>query len=326
MKKLNDLAGKSIMLPLIAGTVTAITWGFSFVFTKDVLSNTFPSQLLGLRFAAAALTLTLLVLIGAVKIDLKGKTWTALIPLALCQPGLYFLGETWGIKWTTVSEAGMIIALVPIFTAAAAGIFLKEKIHPLQMLCILLSVAGVIIIVAGQGKVEFGNHFWGILVLFMAVISQGIYSILAKNHSASFTSVEITFVMMWAGAVIFNLLGVAESAASGNLGYYLLPLGKLDVAVGIIYLGVLSSVCAFLLFNYSIAHLKVSQSATLLNLTTVISVLGGVLIQHDPFGSKQAIGITLIVLGVWGTNVFANRERQSSIKKTEHISRKNEAS
>ncbi|MGI6450496.1 MAG: DMT family transporter [Desulfitobacteriia bacterium] len=296
----------SALLPLAAGTITAVIWGFSFVFTKDVLSNTYPSQLLGLRFGAAALALTVLKLTGLIRVNFQGKNWLSLIPLALCQPVIYFLGETWGIKWTTASEAGMIIAFVPVFSAIAAGIFLKEKIHKLQLAAILLSVAGVIIVVTAQGKIEFNQHLWGILALLLAVVSAGFYSLLSKKSSADFTPVEITFVMMWVGALLFNLLGVLEGLLAGNISNYLAPLGSFDVAIGVIYLGVLSSVLAFFLYNYALSRLKVSQSAPLLNLATVVSVVAGVLIQHDPFSWRHAIGITLIILGVWGNNIFAN--------------------
>lgn len=109
---------------------------------------------------------------------------------------------------------------------------------------------------------------------------------LSKKSSTSFTPLEITYVMLWTGALIFNFLGVTESIMAGNLAEYFSPIGNLDVVVGVLYLGVLSSVGGFFLFNYAIARLKVSQSAPLLNLTTVVSVLAGVIIQNDPFGGR----------------------------------------
>lgn len=79
MESNNYLSKKLALLPIIAGTITAIIWGFSFVFTKDVLNYTFPSQLLGLRFASGALFLTILKLFGLVRIELKGRGWVAFV-------------------------------------------------------------------------------------------------------------------------------------------------------------------------------------------------------------------------------------------------------
>lgn len=289
----------------------AIIWGFSFLFTKDTLDHTVPLQLLGYRFATAAILMTLLKWFGVIRINLKGKSISALIILALFQPGLYFIGETWGVKWTSASEAGMIIALVPVAIAAMAAIFLKERLNFKQKISIGASVLGVILIVSSQGKLQFGEHLWGVLALLMAVLVAGAYSILARHSSARFTPWEITFVMMWAGTVIFNGLGVGQSIVDGTFAAYLSPLYNGSVLGAILYLGPLSSVFAFFLSNYMFSKLPASQTAPIFNLITVVSVFSGVVFRGEQFGWLQALGITLIVLGVWGTNVFGRTEMPS---------------
>ena len=305
-----DYSKNTKILPIIAGIVTAIIWGISFIFTKDVLNHTFPSQVMGLRFASAVITLTILKALGVIRIDLKGKGWKALIPLSLFQPGLYFMGETWGVKWTTASEAGMIIALVPVVSTVMEGFFLKERVNFLQFICILISIVGVFVIVSTQGELKFGEHLWGIVALFIAVIAQSAYSILSKKQSHKFTSVEITYIMMWSGMIIFNTLGISQSISTGTLDIYLSPLKLPSVTIGILYLGVISSVFAFLMFNYALAHLRISQTTTMLNLVPLVAVFGGVVIQNDPFGWLQAVGIVLILVGVWGTTIFGERQKK----------------
>ena len=291
-------------LPIFAGIGMAVIWGFSFLFTKETLDHTFPLQLLGFRFGSAALFLTVLKLTGAIRVNLKGKSISALLLLSLFQPGLYFVGETWGVKWTSASEAGMVIALAPVALAIMAAIFLKEKLNSKQMLSISASVLGVLVIISAQGKLQFGEHLWGILALLLAVFAAGAYSILARHSSSKFTPLEITFVMMWAGTVIFNVLGIGQSVFEGSFTAYLKPLQVSSVLWAILYLGALSSVLAFFLSNYMFAALPVSQTAPILNLITVVSVFSGVVFRGERFSWVHALGITLIILGVWGTNVF----------------------
>ncbi|MDQ7093164.1 DMT family transporter [Desulfosporosinus sp. PR] len=295
---------ESPALPMLAGVGMAVIWGFSFLFTKESLDYTFPLQLLGFRFGVAALLLTGLKLTRVIHINLRGKAIPPLFLLALFQPGLYFLGETWGVKWTSASEAGMVIALVPVAIATMAAVFLKEKLNSKQVLSIGASVLGVIIIVAAQGSLQFGKHLWGITALLMAVLAAGAYSILARHSSQKFTPLEITYVMMWAGTVIFNVLGIGQSVWQGSFFNYLAPLQKTSVLWAVFYLGVLSSVLAFFLSNYMYAKLPASQTAPILNLITVVSVFSGVAFRGELFGWQQAAGIILIILGVWGTNVF----------------------
>lgn len=282
----------------------AFIWGFSFLFTKGALDYTSPLQILGYRFGMAALLLTLLRSFGLIPIHFRGKSWRALLPLSFFQPGLYFVGETWGVKWTSASEAGMIIALVPVAVAIMARIFLGEKLQPLQTVAILASVLGVIVIVYGQGGLEEGEHLWGIMALLLAVISAGAYSILSKKSSTMFNPWEITFIMMWSGTVAFNGLGMALGLWNGSLTDFWQPLSIRSVQGAVLYLGTLSSIGAFFLFNYMISKLSVARTAPFTNLVTVVSVLAGVLFRGESFSWDVGIGVALILFGVWGTNVF----------------------
>lgn len=292
---------ESIVLPVLAGIGMAVIWGFSFLFTKEALDYTSPLQILGFRFGAAALLLTLLKVLRVIPVQFRGKAWRSLIPLALFQPGLYFVGETWGLKWTSASEAGMIIALVPVAVALMARSFLKERLQPVQVFSISASVVGVLVIVLAQGSLALGEHLWGILALLLAVLSAGAYSILSKKSSREFNPWEITFIMMWAGTIIFNGLGLLQNSFDHSLGAYGQPLLIGSVQVAVFYLGILSSVGAFFLFNFMISKLSVARTAPLNNLVTVVSVIAGVAFRGDPFSWREGMGVLLILLGVWGT-------------------------
>lgn len=61
------------ILPILAGITKSIIYGFSFFFIAEALIELAPMHLLGYRFAFAALTLTILHLIGLIKIDLRKK-------------------------------------------------------------------------------------------------------------------------------------------------------------------------------------------------------------------------------------------------------------
>ncbi|MDA8229283.1 MAG: EamA family transporter [Desulfitobacterium hafniense] len=301
---------KTSPLPALAGIGTAVLWGFSFLFTKGALDYTFPLQLLGFRFAIGDITMAILIVAGVIKVKLRGRNWLPLVFLSLFQPGLYFLGETWGVKWTSASEAGMIIALVPVAVATMARIFLKERLHYLQVISIISSVAGVFVIViaqSAQGQIQVGQHINGIFALLLAVIAAGAYSILSKKSSELFSPVEITYVMMWCGTILFNLLGLGQSILQGNLTSYFGPLFNREILTAVLYLGVLSSVLGFFLFNYAISRLKVSQTASITNLITVVSVFAGVAFNGDAFSLVHLAGVALIIFGVWGTNVFGQK-------------------
>jgi drug/metabolite transporter (DMT)-like permease len=224
----------------------------------------------------------------------------------------YFIFETLGVKYTTSSQAGIMIALIPIFVAVLGAVILKERLSPLQVLFTLLSVAGVIIITASQGMNGTYDGKIGLLFLFGAVISSAFFNIFSRKFSFEYSPFEITFVMMWVGAAFFNLIAFILHLKSGKLEGFFAPLSDFQVVFALLYLGIGSSVIAFFLVNYSLSRLPASRSAVFSNLTTVISVLAGVVFRHEPFALTHAAGAFMILLGVWGTNRFSPEGEKKS--------------
>lgn len=294
-------------------------FGFSFLFTKNSLELMSPVQVLAYRFAMAAFLLTLLKATGVLKINLKGKNLKGILILALTQPVAYFIFETNGINMTSSSEAGIMVSLIPIVTAILAALFLKERTNISQVVFVLMSVAGALFIILIKGASDVGNNYLGLLVLMGAVVSSGLYNILSRKVSIDFKPVEVTFVMMWAGAIAFNSFGFIKAALNGNAKNFYSPLLLSDSWVPILYLGVLSSVGAFFMMNYMLSKISASQTAVFSNLATVVSILAGVLIRGEAFYWYQAVGGAMILIGVWGTNYYAGRDIVASVQEANAV-------
>ncbi len=294
-------------LPILSGLGYSIIFGFSFLFTKNALTNINPFHLLAYRFSIAAITLTLLLFLGFIKISYKNKNVKILLLLVITEPVLYFIFETLGINKTTSSEAGLMISLIPVAVTILATIFLKEKPSWKQLIFIILSVLGVIFIILMKGKLDVKSNYLGLILLGGAVLSGAIYSIMSRRLSIDFKPLEITFFMMWSGAIVFNIIAIINF--DSNIKAYFLPLLEFDILIPVIYLGVLSSVTAYFLLNFTLSRIKSFQSSVFANLVTVISIIAGVTFRNEPFYWFQVVGAVVIILGVWGTNYFGELEK-----------------
>lgn len=293
----------------IVAVFTELIFGFSFIFTKGALDYVTPHQLLALRFITAAVVLTLLRILGIIKINLKNRPWGRVLLLALFQPVLYFILETTGVNLTTASEAGLMIALIPVWVTLLAALFLKEIPSPLQAVSIFISVLGVGVIILGGGRLATSGHTLGLFALLGAVLSAAIFTTLSRWLSQHFRPIELTFVMMWVGAIVFGGLTVYE-AQNGLAPTRILPLLQYkQVWTAVLYLGILSSVVAFFGMNYFIARIGAARSAVFANLATIVSVAAGIGLRGEPFHWYHLVGGILILLGVAGTNRFGTRER-----------------
>lgn len=282
---------------LMAFTGNAI-FGFSFLFSKLAMDVAEPFVLLAVRFLTAFAVMHLLKTLHLVPCDLKGKNLRPLLLLGLMQPVIYFICESYGIRETSSSFAGIIIALIPIAGVGLGTVLLKERPTVLQLAFSILSVAGVIVMTAVDGM---GTFQWrGFLFLLGAVISGAMFSVQSRSIADQFTAFERTYVMFGLGTVVFLSMAVLQIGTDWAL--WIRPLTNLGFWGSILYLACVSSVGAFLLLNKALDVLPVARSLVFANVTTVISVLAGVLLLHEHFSAIQAVGIGMVIVGVYGVN------------------------
>ncbi len=289
--------------PYLAGFGFATIFGFSFMFTRGALEHIAPFHLLGLRFAVAAVTLTLLQLVGLVRIRVNLTDVKAMLPLVFFLPILYFPTETIGVQLTSASHAGMMIAVIPICVTILSALLLKEYPTRFQLPFVLATVGGVIFISLMQSQGGVSNQLLGTIALLGAVVASSCYNIASRHAASRYSPFQRTWVMMVIGAVVFNSVALIQHVVAGEVTHYFQPLPQVWPAI--LYLGILSSVVAFFFINYSLSHITAIQSSVFANLVTVIAILAGVFILGEDFFWFHAIGAAAILAGVWGTNRFA---------------------
>ena len=102
------------------------------------------------------------------------------------------------------------------------------------------------------------------------------------------------------GSVFFTAIALVENG--GKVSALIAPIVVPEFLVSVIYLAVVSSVCAFLLINYSVNYVSAGKVMIFANFTTVISVLAGIFIMGDRFAPVQLLGIVIITLSVFGVS------------------------
>ncbi|MEN6315463.1 MAG: DMT family transporter [Clostridiaceae bacterium] len=288
--------------PRIAAAITAVISGFSFLVTKDALDHLDTYQLLGFRFLFAALFITVLAVSGVLKAKICFANIRMLIIVALFQPVLYFICETIGVGSTSASESSIICSLVPVVITLFAVIILKERLSRFQGISIIISALGVIMIILSGNRFENSKATLGYLFLFVAVLSAGIYNVLSRRISNAYTPAEITIVMMWTGAVIFNAIGICNALLYKNLHGYFTVLFNSNTLLDVLYLGVLSSVITFFFQNYALSKIEASKVAVFMNLTPITAILAGVFIRGERLYFMQWVGAAAVLIGLWGVN------------------------
>lgn len=304
------MKNKHNALPIMAGIVSSTIFGLSFMFSKIALNEVGTFELLSFRFLIAFVIMTILIAFKVIKVNYKGKNLKGLFLLGLMEPVIYFIFETFGIKYSSSSLAGLMIALIPIFVIIMSAYFLREKPSSVQILFIILSVAGVMLIgIIGASDTQSSSIF-GILLLLGAVLSAAAFSILSRKLSNEFTSMELTYSMMLQAMVFFNGISIVEHLIKGNIKTYFAPLRNTNFLISIGYLGILSSIVAYFLVNFTLSKLEATKSSVVSNLATIVSIIAGVLFFHETFELYHLAGSIMIIAGVWGTNYYEIKKVQ----------------
>ncbi len=289
---------------LLAASVCHVFWGFSFMAARTALYTAHVFVLLSHRFLLAFLVMTLLVLLRAAKLQLRGKHVRLAMLMGVAEPVIYFFGEQFGILHTSTVFSGVMIAMIPIVTTLVAAPILGEKPTGGQLLFSMLSVAGVIgigLISNSGGAIEPA----GIAALLVAVFSACAYTLLSRKLSTEFSAFERTYIMIAEGAAAFTVCALLY--CRGNMTEYLRPLSDSSYCVSMLFLSIGCSVISFFLSGYAITRLSVARSTVFANLTTAVSVFAGVAILHEPFSAAGAFYCFLILAGIYGVQRAAKK-------------------
>ncbi|MDE1455409.1 DMT family transporter, partial [Bacillus paralicheniformis] len=165
----------------LAAVITIIIWGTTFVSTKVLLEDFAPVDILFYRFLIG-----LIVLIMVHPHVLTFRSWRqeALFAGAgLCGVTLYFLLENIALTLTYASNAGMIVAVIPMITAVLAHFFLSgEKLEPRFFIGFAAAFTGLaLIFFNGQMMLKL-NPLGDILAAASAFVWAA-YAILMKKIS-----------------------------------------------------------------------------------------------------------------------------------------------
>jgi len=292
----------------IAGVGFAVIFGFTFLFSKIALRYVTPIGLISYRFLLAFIVFELLRRFKVINIRFEKSHWKLWLMVALFQPILYFIFETYGLELTSSGEAGMMIALIPIFVSLLSSVLLKEKPRLIQYFFILLSISGILIIQMSQTDQESSGKIIGFLLLFGAVLSAAFFNIASRKASQEMKPFETTYFMMLSGAIFFNVVYLIQLAFGEGLLTYFTAMAHIEFILPILYLGIIASIGGFFLVNYALSRLPAHVSSIYSNLSTIVAILAGALILQETLTVFHIIGSVLIIAGVYGT-VLTNQHR-----------------
>jgi len=276
-------------------------WGFSFVWYKMAYQHFLPLTVVFFRLFLSSTFLFLLAATMRKLQHVSQKDLPLLFLIALFEPFLYFIGESLGMQYVSSTLASIIIATIPLFTPVAAYFFFKERISVLNIAGIIVSLAGVLIVV--DANTSSGNSSLpGILLIFLAVFSAVGYSLMVKRLTERFNPFTIVAWQNGMGAILFLPL------------FLLFEFPRLDVSsitwknmLPVIYLTFFASVLAFIFFVNAVASIGASKANIFTNAIPVFTALFSWLLLGEQLSLMKLTGMFIVMAGIFMSQLSHGR-------------------
>jgi drug/metabolite transporter (DMT)-like permease len=279
----------------IASTFAILLWGMSYIWTDKLINLGIPIfYFVFVRILLAGIILFLFNTASSRIKRIQRRDLPKFLLLSLCEPFIYFLCETYGLKETgSPTLSAMVIATIPIFSIGAGILFFKEKINAINIAGILLSLVGIVMVAMAKG--ELGENFMlGILFLLIAVLSEVGHASITKSLSGSYSSQIIVMYQFLIGSVYLLPLFLWKGLDGYDPQLYM----SVEVWNPILCLAVLCSSLAFSLWVSTIKTLGVAKSSIFSALIPVAAALIAWAIGHEHLNDRQWIGIAISAFGV----------------------------
>lgn len=162
--------------------VTSLLWGGNFVVAKTLVAHASPMTLTMVRWLIAVIVLLPLVWWKEKKLVPAKSALVPLFLMGITGVALFNIFQFLALERTTSTNAGLISTMNTMSIALFSFAFLKEKINGLQLLAMILSLFGVVLVLSKGDWQQLLNFQLntGDLWMVAAVCVWGLYSVCSK--------------------------------------------------------------------------------------------------------------------------------------------------
>ena len=293
---LSAIRASKVDLVLLA---VAIVWGASYLSAKAITPFATVQAMLSVRFAIATLAMVTIWLIRRKKFS---KTDLVLGTIFGLTQSAIMSVETFGLKITSATNAGLLISLTIIFTPIMESAWNKRWLPRSFFLAAVGAIVGVALLVTGNGIQEpnFGD-----MLLFIAAIVRAVHvtaqGVLTRNREASsFNMILMQCLTATVVFFVFDIQGAFDAIATFGPAQW----------AGTLFLALFCSVFAFVAQLWAIRRTSASRSSLLLATEPIWAVVIAVLFGGETLALLGIVGAVVIIASTYVGQGIETRHRE----------------
>lgn len=279
-------------------TLASLFWAANWVVGRAMRSEMPPIAMGFWRWTIAAV-----ILLPFAAPELRRKwpvvraNWLTLMLLGLLGAVMFNTMIYVGLQYTAATNGVLLNSITPILIILLSWVIARERISGLQACGVLLSLAGVLAIVArGDFASLAAFHFnRGDLWLIAAMFLWAIYTFVLRRRPPQLSAIGFLAAMLLLSLPLLLPFYLWEFVERG--GFALTPATVATLA----YYGTFPSIAAYLFWNRGVAQVGPNKAGLFVHLMPLFGALLSVIFLGEQLYAYHFLGAALIFGGIWAT-------------------------
>ncbi|MBA3461843.1 MAG: DMT family transporter [Deltaproteobacteria bacterium] len=197
-----------------------------------------------------------------------------------------------GLARTSATNAVVIGATIPVFTALAVLVLGKEPARPRRLIGIAIAFGGVAALVGAEELSMSSAHLTGSLMVLANALSYGIYLAIVRPLADKYDPITLLAFMFLAGIPMVAPIGI-HALATDTHTFTSTDYGFLAFLIAVPTVG------AYTFVQIGLKRAEASLVAAYIYLQPLFATVGAVLLLDEHVGPRTLVCGVVVLGGVW---------------------------
>ncbi|MDD2482069.1 MAG: DMT family transporter [Lutispora sp.] len=260
-----------------------VFWGASYMLTKLGLGNLEPFNLTAIRFIIAFILSAAVFHKQVLSADKKTIKYSLILGMLLV--GM-FISMTFGLQYTTASNAGFLISLSVVLIPIISFFFLKQKIEKKIILSLCLVLIGIALLTLDtQFRINVGDLLCILCALFCAVhvIVIGIYT--KEVDSIALGILQLGFAGLF--CIIISMITEGVKLPNTPISWF-----------SVLMLSIFCTAIGYIVQSTAQQYTSAIHTGLILSLEPVFSAILSYIFLKETLAARGYVGALLMLLSV----------------------------
>jgi drug/metabolite transporter (DMT)-like permease len=196
------------------------------------------------------------------------------------------------IKHTSPANASLLFATTPALVLLVSVVKGVEKLTRLKAIGVAAAFCGILIVIFERGIEFHSDYMYGNLLMCISVVAWTLFTVNGRPLILKYGAFTVSAAAMILGAVIFLPFSIVSAV---KFDYSILTPAHW---AGLLYLGLITSVAAYILWSFALGRIEASKASIFSNLQPVMTTILAFIFLGQVVTPTFVIGGTIALSGV----------------------------